>query len=156
MEAINAKANDLLSKVDLENIEKDEYEDFALIFWTKGSALNNLNKYEDAFNSYLKSYEIIKKSQNDFNLIEIKSLYGLAWSSARLTRYEQSLVNCNKFIDLAIKKKCLFLFRDIYVVRGVCNKELGNLMKSQKDFHVAKTDLSRMFEEMGREMEFSI
>lgn len=86
LEAINAKANDLLSKVDLENIEKDEYEDFALIFWTKGSALNNLNKYEDAFNSYLKSYEIIKKSQNDFNLIEIKSLYGLAWSFCKIDK----------------------------------------------------------------------
>jgi len=155
LEDIIDKATNLLSKVDLASSSSNDLEDFAQVYWIKARALNNLNRYEEAFNSYSKSYEIIKKCNGDFNLIELKSLYGLAWAAARLTRYEQSMPFCNKFIDLAIKRKCLFVFKDIYVVRGVCNKELGNSLKSQKDFHIANSDLAKLFEQNGREMEFN-
>ena len=120
----------------LNNASKDEKEiqQLARIIVLKAELYNRIKNYSEAFKNFEITIEIIKRSKEDFFLAKLKSLYGLAWTTARMGDYQNGIRLSNILINYAIKEKKLF--GSYFIVRGACQKELGNFEKAERDFTI--------------------
>jgi tetratricopeptide (TPR) repeat protein len=127
-----------------------EIQQLARLTVLKAELFNRIKDYSVALKYFRLALDLISKSDEDFFLAKLKSLYGLAWTTARLGDYKNGLILSNDLITYAIKVKKLF--GSYFIVRGACHRELGNLEKSNRDFKIGNNPaLIQMIEQKGDE-----